>query len=440
VRRPFDSIPPSESPTPPPVGTRAPSEYPQALRESHGPARTALILSGGGARGAYEVGVLSYILDHIGRLPRAAYTDARGTRSRPFAHFDFILGTSVGAINACFMAAHAADPMLAVRRLSNLWTEIDIGEVLGFGLRQMTSIPRLLLGGGKETVGVFDVSPMTRLVEREIPWRSITRSLRAGHFSALSVSTTEVASGTTVLFMQSRGDVPLPVRAPPRTVIRTTRVGPHHALASAAIPILFPPVRIGSELFMDGGVRQNTPISPALGLGATHVLAIGLSRELHVVPKKGTDRSPNVAFIIGKILNAFLLDHVSNDFEVLERVNSLIEAGTAAYGPGFVDAIRPHTDQLGISPMRKVERLVIRPTEDIGSLAAGYLRSSRLRSGPSLKRILSLLDVGEASEADLASYLLFDGGFARVLIELGRADAEARRLEIEAFFESARAL
>lgn len=439
MRRPFDSIPPSDASPTPPAATRA-SEYPQALRDSHGAARTALILSGGGARGAYEVGVLSYILDHIGRVPRPAYTDARGTRSRPFAHFDFILGTSVGAINACFMAAHAADPMLAVRRLSNLWTEIDIGEVLGFGLRQMTSIPRLLLGGGKETVGVFDVSPMTRLVEREIPWRSITRSLRSGHFSALSVSTTEVSSGTTVLFMQSRGDVPLPIRAPPRTVIRTTRVGPHHALASAAIPILFPPVRIGAELFMDGGVRQNTPISPALGLGATHVLAIGLSRELHVVPKKATDRPPNVAFIIGKILNAFLLDHVSNDFEVLERVNSLIDAGTAAYGSGFVDAIRPHTDRLGVSPMRKVERLVIRPTEDIGSLAAGYLRSSRLKSGPSLKRILSLLDVGEASEADLASYLLFDGGFARVLIELGRADAEARRLEIEAFFESARAL
>jgi NTE family protein len=387
--------------------------------------KTALILSGGGARGAYEVGVLSYVLDHIGRIRRSPL------------HFDFILGTSVGAINACFLAAHAAEPAIAVRRLSNLWSEIDMGEVLNFGLRQMTSIPRLLLGGGSESVGLFDVAPMTRLVEREIPWRSITKSLRAGHLSALSVSTTEVASGMTVLFMQARSDVPLPTVGPPRTAIRTTRIGPHHALASAAIPILFPHVRIGSELFMDGGVRQNTPIAPALRLGATHVFAIGLSREVRVVPKKGNDRPPNVAFVIGKILNAFLLDHVQNDFEVLERVNAIIDSGTRAYGPGFVDTINQHTAAVGQAPARRVERLAIRPSEDIGRLAAGYVRRSKLRSGPALRRLFGLLDVGEESEADLASYVLFDGGFARVLIELGRADAEARRTEIEAFFDSA---
>ncbi len=387
--------------------------------------RTALILSGGGARGAYEVGVLSYVLDHIGRL-----------RKNPL-RFDFILGTSVGAINACFLAAHAADPALAVRRLGNIWTEIDIGEVLRFGLKQMTSLPRLLLGGGAESVGIFDVSPMTRLVEREIPWRSVTKSLRAGHLSALSVSTTEVSSGKTVLFMQTRGDIALPTHAPPRTVIRNTRVGPHHALASAAIPVLFPQVRIGSELFMDGGVRQNTPIAPALGLGATHVFAIGLSRDVKVIPRSGDEKPPNVAFVIGKILNAFLLDHVQTDFEILEKVNLLVQHGTRAYGPGFLDAINAQAIAAGQAITRKVERLVVRPSEDIGRLAAGYLRSSHLRGGSSLRRVLALLDVGEASEADLASYLLFDGGFARCLIELGRADAEASRNEIEAFFDSA---
>ena len=233
-----------------------------------GKRKVAVILSGGGARGAYEVGVLSYVLDRFAR--------GRGRAPR----FDILCGTSVGAINACFLSAHMADPTLGIRRLCDLWTQMNLHEVLGFGVRQAAALPRLMRGGGNEAVGLFDVRPMARLVEREIPWRAITRALRNGHLSALSVSATEVSSGRTVIFMQTGPDGTLPTTAPPRTVIRGAHIGPVHALASAAIPILFPHVKIGNELFMDGGVRQNTPIAPALRLGATHVLAIGLSREV----------------------------------------------------------------------------------------------------------------------------------------------------------------
>ena len=154
------------------------------------PRRTALILSGGGARGAYEVGVLWYIFDDLSRM--------RGAPPR----IDVLCGTSVGAINACYLAAHLADPVLGMRRLVHLWSELQITRVLGFGPRQFMGIPRLLLGGGEGT-GLFDVTPMAELVQREISWRALARSLRRRQLRALTVSTTEVATGRTVVFMQT---------------------------------------------------------------------------------------------------------------------------------------------------------------------------------------------------------------------------------------------
>jgi len=221
-------------------------------------------------------------------------------------------------------------------------------------------------------------------------------------------------------------------------VIRGTLIGPLHALASAAIPILFPPVRIGTELFFDGGIRQNTPISPALRLGATHVFAVGLSREVTGLQSGGEHAAPpGAALVLGKILNALLLDHVTHDLEVLTRVNQLLIDGERAYGPEFLDAINKVAKPRDVA-YRRAEKMVVRPSEDIGRMAATYIRAGKLRGSRSLaRRLLTLVDVGRATEADLASYLLFDGDFARKLIELGRADAEAKRADISAFFGSA---
>ncbi len=389
--------------------------------------KVAVILSGGGARGAYEVGVLSYVLDNYARL--------RGKAPR----FDILCGTSVGAINACFLAAHLGEPTVGIRRLVDLWTELDLGRVLGFGVRQAWNLRHVLLGGGDDASGVFDVTPMTQLIEREIPWRAIARTLRRGHLGALSISTTEVTSGRTVIFMQTGPNGTLPTTAPPRTIIRGAHIGPLHALASAAIPILFPPVRIGRELFMDGGVRQNTPIAPALRLGATHVFAVGLSREVKSIESGGEDRRPpSAAMVLGKVLNALLLDHVQADYEIMTRVNRMIDDAEDAFGTGFLPAVNKLALDRGDQPYKSVRTLVVRPSEDIGKMAASYIKSGELkkRSNVLSRRLFSLLDVGEATEADLASYLLFDGAFAKKLIDLGRADAEARRHEIEDFFGS----
>jgi len=398
----------------------------RGYRPSH--RRTAMILSGGGARGAYEVGVLWYIFDELSRM--------RGAPPR----IDVLCGTSVGAINACYLAAHLGDPVLGMRRLVHLWSELQITRVLGFGAKQLGGIPRLLLGGGEMGTGIFDVRPMAELVQREISWRALARSLRRKQLRALTVSTTEVSRGRTVVFMQTAPDVEIPQTAPPRTLFRADHIGPHHALASAAIPLLFPPVKIDDELYLDGGLRQNTPIAPALRLGATHIFAIGSSREVQGLvtkegPAVGATRAPGAAFLLGKVLNAFLLDHVDVDLELLRRLNHVIKDGTRTYGPGFLDAMSREAVKRNEAPYRYVEAFEIRPSEDLGKLASDHVRRGKFIGNPFFtKRLFDLLDIGVGAEADLASYLLFDGLFCRQLIEMGRADAHARRDEILAFF------
>src|SRR5580700_8027058 len=402
-----------------------------SLSRRDGKRKIAMILSGGGARGAYEVGVLWYIFDELTRILGAP------------PRIDILCGTSVGAINACFLAAHLGDPVLGLRRLVELWSELELTRVLGFGVRQVVTLPRVLLGGG-EGYGLFDVRPMAELVQREISWRSVARCLRRGMLRALTVSCTEVSTGRTVVFMQVAPNLNVPINVPPRTLFRADRIGPHHALASAAIPLLFPPVRIDGELHLDGGLRQNTPIAPALRLGATHIFAIGSSREVsgRVVREAGhqrATRAPGAAFLLGKVLNAFLLDHVDVDIELLTRINNVLVDGTGAYGSGFPEALSAQARKRSALEYRYVKCLRVRPSEDIGRLANDHLKRGRLRGDPILtKRLFNLLDLGVESEADLASYLLFDGPFCRRLIEMGRADAAARRDELVEFFRDVR--
>jgi NTE family protein len=294
-----------------------------------------------------------------------------------------------------------------------------------------------VLFGGSTATGLFDVRPMIELVTREVSWKAVAKSIRRGHLRAMSISTTEIATGRTSVFIDTHPDVAVPAQLGPRMVAVPGPIGPQHALASAAIPLIFPPVRIGSLLYCDGGLRQNTPMAPAIRLGAERILVIGLSREVHgsATPENGPSKllAPGAPFLLGKVLNAFLLDHVQSDLELLRRINEILDDGTRSFGPAFVEALSRAASERGGEAYRPVQTFAVKPSEDIGRIAGDHVRRGRV-AGPFITRkILSLLDTGISDEADLASYLLFDGTFARKLIDLGRADAHAQRFALAEF-------
>jgi NTE family protein len=388
------------------------------------PSPLGVVLSGGGARGAYEAGVLSYV---FGELPASLGRTPS---------IDYVCGTSVGAVNGAFLAAVADDPVTGVAHLGALWSQIRLGDVLDFGVRQASRLYRVLTGSEKgETVGFFDARPLAALVQREVRWRRLVHNLRAGRLQALTLTTTHVATGRPTLWVDAAPGLPMPTRLPRNVEVRPGRVRVEHVLASAAIPVLFPPVAIGLDLHCDGGLRLNTPIAPAVHLGAERLLVIGMSSAIGTdTPSLAPGQAPGAAFLLGKVLNAFLLDHVTTDLEELARLNALVDAGERAFGPDFMTRVNGELMAEGQQPRKRLRALAIRPSLDLGRLAGEHMREDRGRVRRELgTTLLRLLDLGEGADADLASYLLFDGAYAARLVELGRRDAAARRDEIADF-------
>ncbi len=386
----------------------------------------AVVLSGGGARGAYEVGVLSYVFGdfvrHTGRVPR----------------IDVISGCSVGAVNGTFLAAIAHEPVRGIERLVDLWYEFDFSHVLSFGIREVAFLHRVWLGGAKPQ-GLFDAEPLALLISKRISWLSLARNLRRGLLSALTVATTHVGTGRPHVFVDLGALRNGPLNVGRHVVMKVGSVRAAHVLASAAIPLVFPMVEIDGELHCDGGLRANTPTAPAIHLGADRLFVVGLScaDRNHARPALAPDRAPGAPFLFGKVLNAFFLDHLDADIREIERVNEYMRVGQATFGPDFVSRMNAEAARQGVPQREPVRCAVVRPSVDLGRIAHDYLTQGGAKRGTDnavAHALLRAIDVGEASEADLASFLLFDAGYARVLVELGRADAARQRDELSEFF------
>ena len=385
-----------------------------------------MILSGGGARGAYEVGVLSYLFGDFvrqtGKVPRV----------------DVVSGCSVGAVNGTFLASVAHEPVSGIERLVELWYSLEFSRVLSFGLREIAFLHRVWLGGAKPQ-GLFDAEPLARLIGEKISWLNLARNLRRGIIDALTLATTHVATGKPHVFVDLGPHRKSPENVGRQVVMRRGPVRPQHVLASAAIPLVFPMVEIDGELHCDGGLRVNTPSAPAIHLGADKLFVIGLScsDSARDRPTLAAERAPGAPFLFGKVLDAFFLDHLDADIREIERVNEYMAMGVTAFGPDFVSRMNAEAERLGKPQRHSVHCTVVRPSVDLGRIAHDYLSQSRKKSGAEntvAHALLRTIDVGEASEADLASFLLFDAGYSRILIELGKRDAALQHDELADFF------
>ena len=366
-------------------------------------------MTGGGARAAYQVGVLRALSE---LLPDDVRTP-----------FPIICGTSAGAINAAVMAVDASDFRRGVRRLMTVWKNFHVAQVYradpwGAFSNSVRWILTVLTGGSfsKTPVSLLDNTPLAVLLERYLDFAAIQRNIDAGDLTAFSVTCSGYTSGQSVSFYQSVPGLQPWQRA--RRVGVPMPIGLDHLLASSALPFIFQPRLINREYFGDGSMRQIAPVSPALHLGADRLLVIGVGRQLQ---QKGvrvkSDAHPSLAQIAGHALNSIFLDSLEVDLERLQRINRTIEM------------IPQDALERASYPLHKVDFRVITPSEELERIAGAHAdelpRTIRL--------LLSSVGALQRGGSVLLSYLLFEKSYCRALIQLGYKDTMDRKDDLLAF-------
>jgi len=367
--------------------------------------REALVLAGGGARAAYQVGVLRAIAKW---LPEGAPCP-----------FPVLVGTSAGALNAAALAARARHMGEAVTELERVWAGFHVNQVvrtdpaiiLRSGLRWVLSA----LSGGwllAPPRSLLDTTPLRELLGRVIPLERIPDSIAGGPVQALAVATTSYTTGKAVAFFDAAPTIDEWNRVRRNGVRRSIDLDV--LMASSAIPFIFPSARVDGDYYGDGAMRQLAPLSPAVHLGANRVMVVGTRADLAASPADGSiDTPPSPGHLLGFVLDSLFTDGLSIDLERLRQINAILQA-----------------DALGSSPGRRpIDVLVIQPSDDPNDLARRHMDAMPR----SLRTLLRMMGALEARGGLLASYLLFESAYTTELMDLGESDAVARREEIEYF-------
>lgn len=374
--------------------------------------KIGLILTGGGARAAYQVGVLkglSELTPHRASLP-----------------FKVLCGTSAGALNAVTLAVNARHFRKGVRYLLDIWSNARVTDVYRADLlgvldnsgRWLLGLMLSMFGSNRmNRVSLLDNTPLRTFLERILPCELIQRQIDNGALYSLGITASGYGTGQSVTFYQGAPEIEPWKRA--RRVGIPTRIEVQHLLASSALPFIFPAVHVNREFFGDGSMRQIAPISSALHLGAERVLVVGVGQRAVDEPDKRPkiEHYPSLAEIAGHALNSIFLDGLEVDLERLHRINHTVGA--------IPEAMRTQLD------LHQIDALVITPSQPLEKIAERYIRHLPL----TIRVLLRLLGVRRGSGANLVSYLLFEKDYCRALIELGYQDTMSRREEILQFLQ-----
>lgn len=372
--------------------------------------KTALVLTGGGARAAYQVGVLLAV--------------AKLSTNRRRNPFPILCGTSAGAINAASIACLADNFNKATSVLATFWRNMHAGDIyradpLGIGVSGARWLSALSMGWliRNRPNSLLDNAPLRKLLTNHLDFSGIARSIDNGALHALSISASGYESGDNINFFQGHPSAQ-PWRRVQRIGIRA-EIGVDHLLASSAIPFIFPATKIHREFFGDGSMRQLAPISPAIHLGAERVLIVGAGRKNEHLERRRVDSHPSLAQIAGHALSSIFLDSLAVDIERMQRINRTLSAIPSDIRQSSEIQLRP-IRTLIISPSERLERMAV---EHSGALPWA------------MKMVLGGIGGMSRRSGTLTSYLLFEKPYTRALIDLGYADTMAKSEEVGTFLD-----
>lgn len=367
--------------------------------------KLGLVMTGGGARAAYQVGVVRAIYEILKKDQKL---------------FNVVTGNSAGAINSSYLSSHAGNWDIATTDLIALWKRIKPQQIYDLRARTISELGMKWLGGtvlggltssGSHINYLLDTRPLRRLLNREVEFHHIKKNLQDGTLHGVALSTTNYHSGSNVIFYQGSSEISDWSRSDRFSVRGDLNLD--HLMASSAIPFFFPPIKVGDSYYGDGCIRQTTPLSPAIHLGADKIIAIGVryphNRERMIDLAFSPFKNPTLGQITGVMMNAIFLDSLESDYERLVRINTLVKEGHQEF--------------------KAIPILMIRPSRDLGQMT----EKLNEELPPMLRYLLKGIGVSDKEGLDLLSYLAFDQSYTVPLMDLGYEDTLKMKGQIEDF-------